>query len=232
MTDFDMPPAGTWEVRGGWVVRRLAVDAGLSLPQAAGITGNLGYESRGFTALQEEKPLVAGSRGGGGIAQWTGPRRVNFERWCAEQGFSPLSDRGNYGFLLFELMGAYKNFTAALRRMTRIEDACHYTHQQYERPQDVLDGSYRSGPDRLQWARRALAGASDVVALAPPAHDATASTISVPERSISDADAVEAVKTLQRILIDLKRYRGRVDGIAGAQTAAAAMAAYNASRGV
>lgn len=193
---FDMPASGTWEQRGGWVVRRLAGDASLSLPQAAGLVGNLGYESRGFTALHEEKPLVAGSRGGGGIAQWTGSRRVNFERWCAEQGFSTLSDRGNYGFLLFELMGEYKNFAAALRRMTRIEDACHYTHQMYERPADVLDGSYRSGPDRLAWARRALAGATAITAPAgAPARDTPAATAPA-----AGQNPIELIRQAQRLL--------------------------------
>lgn len=50
--------------------------------------------------------------------------------------------------------------------------------------------------------------------------------------SITDADVVEAVKELQRRATATKRYRGQIDGICGPQTAAAAIAAYNASRGV
>lgn len=48
-------------------------------------------------------------------------------------------------------------------------------------------------------------------------------------RATSAMDVVEAVKTLQRMLIDIKEYRGRVDGVCGPQTSAGAMAAYNAS---
>ena len=55
---------------------RLMRDLGLTDLQAAGLLGNLGHESGGFRQLQEVAPAVAGSRGGWGLAQWTGPRRV------------------------------------------------------------------------------------------------------------------------------------------------------------
>lgn len=169
MADFDMPASGTWERRGGWVVRRLAADAGLTLGQAAGLVGNLGYESGGFKTLQETKPLVAGSAGGWGWAQWTGPRRRAFEKWSAENGLGANTDEANYGFLLHELLGDYKGFANKLRQTGSIEDACRLTHEVYERPQDVLDGSYRSGSARLTYARRALAGAQDAAKASPDA---------------------------------------------------------------
>jgi hypothetical protein len=53
--------------------------------------------------MQELKPVVEGSRGGYGIAQWTGPRRVEFESW-AEANELPLdSYEANYGNLKREL---------------------------------------------------------------------------------------------------------------------------------
>lgn len=184
MTDFDMPKTGTWEQRGGWVVRRLAHDAGLTVEQAAGLVGNLGYESRGLATLQEIRPLVAGSAGGWGWAQWTGPRRRAFEKWSAEKGLGANTDEANYGFLLHELLGDYKNFASRLRQMRSIEDACRLTHEQYERPQDILDGTYRSGPDRLTWARRALAGAEG----------ATATTEESMPNAISPFDKIKAIQ--------------------------------------
>jgi hypothetical protein len=162
VAEFNMPKTGTWEQRGGWVVRRLEKDAGFTIEQAAGLVGNLGYESNEFRTLQEIKPLIPGSRGGAGWAQWTGPRRRNFEAWCAENALSPSSDKANYGFLLHELKGDFKGFAAKLRLVLSIEDACRMTHEVYERPSDVLDGSYRSGPARLKYAKRALAGAQKV----------------------------------------------------------------------
>lgn len=183
-TDFDMPGTGTWEVRGGWVVRALMKDAGLSIEQAAGLVGNLGYESAGFATLQEITPLVAGSKGGYGWAQWTGSRRRNFEQWCAENALFPHSDEANYGFLLHELRGDYKALATRLRRTKLIETACRLVHKEYETPSDVLDGSYRSGPARLQWARRALAGA--MAEGQPPQKDA--------------AVAVECLRAIQAVL--------------------------------
>lgn len=88
---------------GAWLVEQLQRDLGLSPAAAAGIAGNLDHESGGFQQLQELKPLVPGSRGGFGWAQWTGPRRRAFEGWAAQQGLNPTSREANYGFLLHEL---------------------------------------------------------------------------------------------------------------------------------
>lgn len=85
------------------IMRDLMKDYGISQEYAAGIVGNLDYETMGFTEFQELKPLVKGSRGGFGIAQWTGPRRVAFEKFAEEKGLDPNSYEANYGFLKFEL---------------------------------------------------------------------------------------------------------------------------------
>jgi Phage tail lysozyme len=61
-------------------------DFDLAEHQVVDILGNLGEECNGFTAMQEEKPLVPGSRGGYGWAQWTGSRRVKFEVFVAIKG--------------------------------------------------------------------------------------------------------------------------------------------------
>jgi hypothetical protein len=203
MAQFDMPKTGPWEVRGGWVVRRLAADLDLPLPNAAGVVGNLGYESAGFTKLQEIRPLVRGSRGGFGWAQWTGPRRDRFEEWCAAHDLEAVSDEANYGFLIEELRGTYHGIvTDPVRRCAGIEDACRLVHRFYETPSDVLDGSYRSGPDRLQWARRALAGAG-----APDAPVAY--------------NRAGAARDMQVALARLGLYTAAVDGIWGPLSRAA-----------
>lgn len=78
-------------------------DFGLSKDQAAGVVGNLSHESGGFKSLQELNPVVPGSRGGYGYAQWTGPRRKQFEGWSKENNLDPSSYEANYGFLKHEL---------------------------------------------------------------------------------------------------------------------------------
>lgn len=89
--------------QGRWLVGQLMTDFGLTRAQAAGIAGNLHFESGGFETLQEVQPLVPGSRGGFGWGQWTGPRRKAFEAWAAQNGLDPSSRAANYGFLKHEL---------------------------------------------------------------------------------------------------------------------------------
>lgn len=208
-----MPLEGSFEVRGGWVVRALARDVNWPLHVAAGFIGNLGYESNEFRWLQERG---VSTTGGYGWAQWTGmsgpyPRRYNFETWCAQHNLSPSSDEGNYGFILFELLdGSMKgsNFVAFANRMRSfdtIEQACHYTHEWYERPQEVLDGLFTSGPKRLAYAKRALAGALQAgVHVGEPSPGMV-----VPPAS---ENPVELIKAAQRII------GAEPDGIPGDET--------------
>lgn len=78
-------------------------ELGVSKAVAAGIVGNLAHESAGFKTLQEIDPLVKGSRGGYGYAQWTGSRRKSFEKWSEENGLNPSSYEANKGYLIHEL---------------------------------------------------------------------------------------------------------------------------------
>ena len=78
-------------------------DFKLTPEQAAGFVGNLDHETGNFKFMQELKPVVEGSRGGYGFAQWTGPRRKAFESWAEENKLEPSSYEANYGFLKYEL---------------------------------------------------------------------------------------------------------------------------------
>jgi hypothetical protein len=99
-----LPSTGKeWETIGPRLTSDLSKDFQLSPEQAAGIVGQLGQESAGFGSLQEKNPVVPGSRGGFGYAQWTGPRRKQFEAYAQENGLDPTSYEANYGFLKNEL---------------------------------------------------------------------------------------------------------------------------------
>ena len=67
------------------------------------IMANTAYECMNFTRLQEIKPTVPGSRGGYGWEQWTGPRRVEFEKFCRARALDISSPDANYSFLAYEL---------------------------------------------------------------------------------------------------------------------------------
>lgn len=99
-SDLTLPEATA--ARGGAITASLSSDLALPAASAAGIVGNLQAES-GLRAVQEGHPISG--RGGFGWAQWTGPRRLQFEQYAKDNNLDPKSDAANYGFLLKELQG-------------------------------------------------------------------------------------------------------------------------------
>lgn len=92
-----------WEDIAPRAIASLARDLKITPQQAAGIVGQLGFESEGLQAINERAPVVPGSRGGFGWAQWTGPRRRAFESWAGARGLDINDPEANYGFLVHEL---------------------------------------------------------------------------------------------------------------------------------
>ena len=72
-------------------IRAGLIQRGLPEHVADGFLLNFKDESSLNPNLNEAAPIVPGSRGGYGLAQWTGPRRVGLERFAAEKGV-PVSD--------------------------------------------------------------------------------------------------------------------------------------------
>jgi hypothetical protein len=152
-------------------MRRLQNTFDLAPHQAAGLVGNLGHETGGFKHMQELKPL--GGAGGRGYAQWTGPRRGEFERWSRAKGLDPNSHDANVGFLEYELgagtdvpgvqRGKYAGVLNQLKKTENIEQATKLIHEKYETPADVIPSlaakhgirPYQSAADRLRYARQA-----------------------------------------------------------------------------
>lgn len=147
---------------------RLMRDLGLTELQAAGLLGNLGHESGGFQTLQERRPVVKGSRGGWGLAQWTGTRRRAMEAWCRTRQVDPADPEANYGYLCAELRGSEAAALLALKRTATLESATETFCTLFERPGIVALDS------RLAWSRRALAAlrtglAADAMVTVAPA---------------------------------------------------------------
>ncbi|MGA0595597.1 phage tail tip lysozyme [Enterovirga sp. CN4-39] len=118
---------------------RFKTDLGLTNLQVAGMFGNFAVETGEFKYMQEIAPVVKGSKGGRGWAQWTGytknnPRRKNFEEWCAAKGLNPDHDEANYGFVVHELRGSEKAALAALKRTKTLDTAAETFMKKYERP--------------------------------------------------------------------------------------------------
>jgi len=92
-----VPEAGA--IREGLIAR------GLPEHVADAFVLNFQDESGLKTDINEAAPIVPGSRGGFGLSQWTGPRRVALEKFATERG-TPTSDLDTQlDFLMYELEG-------------------------------------------------------------------------------------------------------------------------------
>lgn len=136
-----------------YLMEKLQADFKISLESSAAIVGNGGEESGGFQSLQEKKPLVLNSRGGYGIFQWTGPRRVLFEEYCTRNSLDPTSIETNYKFLFVELNGSEGKGGKVLERVeaaNSLESKTEVFMKEFLRPGvPHLDA-------RIVWARRAI----------------------------------------------------------------------------
>ena len=135
------------------IMVKLLSDFPITVEDAAAIVGNLGHESLGFTAMQEFKPTVPGSKGGWGWAQWTGPRRRAFEAWCKRTGHNPSSDDANYAWLFLELKGIEGTEGKAIGK-TVAAKGLDAKVEAFEKA--FLRAGVKHYPSRNLWAKRAL----------------------------------------------------------------------------
>lgn len=139
----------TFERDAPWAMKRLMQDFGFNVLDAAAVMGNAGHESGGLEKLQEIKPTVAGSRGGYGWFQWTGPRRRAFEAYCARNSLDPKSREANYAFLYLELKGPEKAAIAKTKAARSLEEKTKAFELGFER------AGIKHYPSRYVWARKA-----------------------------------------------------------------------------
>lgn len=93
---------------------RLMADFPWTDEDAAAAMGSAGVESLGFTLMQEVAPR--GGRGGLGPFQWTGPRRIAFEKWLDRKKAKPTDFEACYAFLFRELKGDERATIDAVRK--------------------------------------------------------------------------------------------------------------------
>ena len=131
---------------------------GISREAAAGMVGNFSAETDNFQAYGEYEPVVAGSRGGAGFAQWTGPRRVAFENFAAERGLNTTSYEANMEFAVHEMTGEYSNVLGMLRNTNDPAEAAYLVRRHYEAPLGSDAGPHHSDPRRIGAAEAYAAG--------------------------------------------------------------------------
>lgn len=107
----------------------------MTTEQAAGFVGNLWHETGGFKFMQELKPTIKGSKGGLAFAQWTGPRRTQFEDLLEELGDLPANSyEGNWAMISEELDTTERGALNKILGTTTVEDAATTTSKFYLRP--------------------------------------------------------------------------------------------------
>ena len=110
------------------------VQRGIPVTAAQGIAANMMAESGLNPGVNEKNPLVAGSRGGYGLNQWTGPRRVQYEQFAASRGASPDDPNTQLDFTVWELQNTEKSAGAALMNAPDAVTAARIYSNQYLRP--------------------------------------------------------------------------------------------------
>lgn len=135
-------------------MKRLMEEKGLTREQAAGVVGNLGHESAGFTAFEEGAPNKYGTRGAG-WAQWTdtpgSPRRTQFENWSRQHGLDPKSPEASERYL-FEGDPEFAKAIDAVKGTQTTAESVRAFHDSFER------SAHPDAPGRYSFANRAASG--------------------------------------------------------------------------
>lgn len=98
----------------GSVIRDELIERGMPAHVADGFVTNFRDESGLNPTINEAAPVVPGSRGGYGLAQWTGPRRVALERFAQSRGTNPGDMDTQLDFLMTELQGPESRAASAI----------------------------------------------------------------------------------------------------------------------
>lgn len=89
-------------------IRQGLIQRGLPEHVADAFVMNFKDESGLNPGINEQNPIVPGSRGGFGLAQWTGPRRKALEAYAAQRGAQVSDPNMQLDFLMTELQGPEK----------------------------------------------------------------------------------------------------------------------------
>ena len=124
------------------------VSRGIPEHVALGIVSRMKAESRLNPGINEIAPVVPGSRGGYGLNQWTGPRRVQYERFAADRG-RPVDDlQTQLDFTVWELRNSEKAAGDAVTAARNPEEAARLYMERYLRP-GVVHADMRDGTPEI-----------------------------------------------------------------------------------
>ena len=110
------------------------VDRGIPLHLARGMVANMIAESGLNPGVNEAAPVVAGSRGGDGVNQWTGPRRRQYEAFASDRGTDLADPNTQLDFTLWELQNTEKSAWNALQAAPDEVTAARIYSERFLRP--------------------------------------------------------------------------------------------------
>lgn len=110
------------------------VKRGVPLHVAQGVTARLNGESGLNPGINEASPVVPGSRGGFGLAQWTGPRRKALEAFAADRGVSVSDPDMQLDFMMWENANTEAGAWEKVMQATDAVDAAERFTVHWERP--------------------------------------------------------------------------------------------------
>ena len=135
------------------------ITAGLvkrGLPQhvAEAFAIEIGEESGFDSSINEKNPTVKGSRGGFGLYQLTGPRRVAFENYAKQRGIDPSNEDAQLDYLVEELHTSEKSAASSILNSKNTAEAGELVISKFLRPsqenQNRRIAKYRGGIDFSQ----------------------------------------------------------------------------------
>lgn len=119
-------------------IKAKLVNRGMPEHIAEGFVMNFVDESGLNAVINEANPTVKGSRGGFGLYQLTGPRRVGYEAYADLQGINPQDpmeqEDAQLGYLFEELQGPEKDAWKTIQTADNAGTAAAYVAKYFLRP--------------------------------------------------------------------------------------------------
>lgn len=101
---------------------------------AQGFVMNMMDESGLRPGVNEAAPIVPGSRGGFGLYQLTGPRRIAYEQFAAQRGVNPADPNAQLDFLDYEMRGPESRAAKSILSTSNPQEAAVAIARDFLRP--------------------------------------------------------------------------------------------------
>lgn len=210
-------------------IRTGLIERGLPEHVANGFLLNFKDESGLNPGINERAPLVPGSRGGYGLYQLTGPRRVEYERFAQNRGVDPSDVDAQLDWLMHELQGPERGAAQSIMASRNTGEAAAAIVNDFLRPSPEHRNRRANSYRTLHMARGGVVPDEEdelVTAqprLSPPQTNQTQTALpeegSVPEPRYAQADTGQSTSGQTQHIVDPyeRGVQAALDGLRRAQ---------------